>query len=79
LIQYKHFVVPVEVKAGQTGSLKSLHIFMAEKQLKLAVRFNTDLPSQAVLDFKTNTGQPVQYSLFSLPLYLVGQLYRLLW
>ncbi len=38
-------VVPVEVKAGATGSLRSLHQFVREKSPGLAVRFNADPPS----------------------------------
>ena len=70
--------VPVEVKAGATGSLKGLHVFLAEKKRRFAVRLNADKPSwlpdahvQDVL------GRPVDFSLLSLPLYLVGQLSRL--
>ena len=33
-------VVPVEVKAGKSGSLKSLHVFMREKNSDFAVRFD---------------------------------------
>ena len=33
-------VVPVEVKAGVTGSLKSLQVFVAEKKMPFALRFN---------------------------------------
>ncbi len=60
--------VPVEVKAGKSGSLKSLQLFMKEKPSTLAVRFNADTPS--MLD------RP--YPLLSLPLYMAGQLRRLL-
>ena len=70
--------VPVEVKAGATGSLKGLHVFLSEKKRRFAVRLNADKPSwlpdahvQDVL------GRPVDFSLLSLPLYLVGQLSRL--
>lgn len=41
LIEYKAQVVPIEVKAGSTGSLKSLHLFMHTKKLPLAVRIIT--------------------------------------
>ncbi len=35
-------VVPLEVTAGATGSLKALHHFMHRRQLLLAVRINAD-------------------------------------
>jgi len=38
-------IIPVEVKAGKSGTLKSLHLFMQEKQSNLAIRFNADKPS----------------------------------
>ena len=53
-------------------------VFFAEKKRRFAVRLNADKPSwipdahvQDVL------GRPVDFSLLSLPLYLVGQLSRL--
>lgn len=69
LICHGDKVVPVEVKAGKTGTLKSLRIFMAEKHSAVAVRFNA-LPPSSVLQ--------EGYQLLSLPLYLVGQTRRLL-
>jgi len=78
LIQHRGSVLPVEVKAGKTGTLKSLHAFMKNKQLNLAVRFNSDLPSKVTVDTKLTTGEPVNYELLSLPFYLIGQLPRLL-
>ena len=70
-------VVPVEVKAGKTGTLKSLHIFLREKRRSLGLRFNSDQPS--VLDARTSLpgGQNQPFRLISLPLYLVGQAHRI--
>lgn len=78
LVQHGTRIVPVEVKAGTTGSLKSLHHFMALRDLKLAVRVNADRPSLVAVDVKTTEGAAVKYQLLSLPFYLAGQLYRLL-
>lgn len=71
-------VIPVEVKAGKTGTLKSLHLFLREKQRSLGLRFNADLPS--LLEAKTSVAGGAQrpFRLLSLPLYLVGQSRRLL-
>lgn len=71
-------LLPIEVKAGQTGTLRSLHYFMAEKKLTRALRVNADMPSRVQVDVKTTQGKPVQYELFSLPFYLCGQFQRLL-
>ena len=39
-----NLVVPIEVKAGKTGTLKSLHQFAARKKSPLCVRFDLNLP-----------------------------------
>ena len=70
-------IVPIEVRAGRVGTLKSLHQFVAEKEPALAVRFDASPPSlrnvQATVRTKDSTRQ-VQYPLLSLPLYLVERL-----
>jgi hypothetical protein len=75
LIESANSTIPIEVKAGKTGTLKSLHVFMLEKKKHYAVRFNTDLPS--LTDVGTtikmkSSNQQVEYKLLSLPLYLVN-------
>jgi predicted AAA+ superfamily ATPase len=74
-------VVPIEVRAGSTGSLKSLHAFLAEKGRDLAVRLNLDKPSigslTATIGGKDGT-RAITYTLLSLPLYLASELVRLL-
>ena len=71
-------VVPVEVKAGASGSLRSLHQFVREKSSGLALRFNAEPPS-LLDDIRTlPDGSRVRYGLLSLPLYLVGQARRLI-
>jgi len=70
-------VVPVEVKAGSSGSLRSLHRFLKEKRRDFALRFNTDRPSLLQDTKKLADGTPVNYRLLSLPLYLAGQSRRL--
>ena len=71
-------VVPVEVKAGATGSLRSLHQFIHEKSSGLALRFNADPPSLLRDSRKLPDGTTVRFDLLSLPLYLVGQARRLI-
>ncbi|NGX60031.1 MAG: hypothetical protein KR126chlam3_01193 [Chlamydiae bacterium] len=78
VIQHKNQIVPVEVKAGSTGTLKSLHQFMESKERNLAVRINSDYPTFGFIRLKTTTGSTVEYSLLSVPFYLIGQLHRLL-
>ena len=71
-------VVPVEVKAGATGSLRSLQQFVREKSSDLALRFNADPPSLLQESRTLPDGTTVSYALLSLPLYLVGQARRLI-
>jgi predicted AAA+ superfamily ATPase len=70
-------VIPVEVKAGKTGTLKSMHAFLDEKSRSFAVRFNSLPPS--LLDVETSLpSRPRRpFRLLSLPLYMVGQTRRL--
>jgi predicted AAA+ superfamily ATPase len=74
VIQHGNRVVPVEVKSGSAGSMKSLHQFMADKRLNFAVRFNINLPSVENIKVKTTLGKPVSYRLLSLPVYLTERL-----
>ena len=78
IIQHGHRVVPVEVKSGATGSMKSLHHFMANKNLDFAVRCYTNQPSLEDISIKTTLGQPVSYRLLSIPLYLTERLGELI-
>jgi predicted AAA+ superfamily ATPase len=66
-------IVPMEVKAGGRGRLRSLHQFMAEKRLPVAVRFDTNPPSVQQVVASARRGSDttdVSYKLISLPLYL---------
>jgi predicted AAA+ superfamily ATPase len=74
IIQHGARIIPIEVKAGSSGSMKSLHAFMQSKQLPLAVRLDTNLPSVQDLDVQTTTGESVRYRLLSLPLYMTETL-----
>lgn len=74
IIQHGNRVIPVEVKSGSAGSMKSLHQFMAEKNLDFAVRFNINQPLFENLSVKTTLGKPVSYKFLSLPVYLAERL-----
>lgn len=71
-------VVPVEVKAGKSGSLKSLHVFLKEKRSDFAVRFNADRPSLMDASHKLTDQSLKRYQLLSLPLYMASECRRLL-
>lgn len=78
IIQHGPMIVPIEVKSGSEGGLKSLHYFMKLKQLQQAVRIYSGLPQKTQVHVKDHEGQPIEYQLLSLPYYLLGQLLRLL-
>lgn len=78
LIQHQNKIIPIEVKAGSTGSLKSLHFFMALKKIHTAVRINSDIPIIIPVKTKAHNGSTIKYQLISMPFYLTQQLHRLL-
>ena len=70
-------IVPIEVKAGRAGTLKSLHQFVFEKHVPFAVRFHAEPPALQVVDAEVRRRHGagrVRYRLLSLPLYLVERL-----
>ena len=71
-------IVPVEIKAGTTGSLKSLHQFLKEKQRHFGVRFNAGVPGLSNHITRLTDGSTINYELLSLPLYMVSQVGRLI-
>jgi len=78
LVQHGTRIVPVEVKAGATGGLRSLHALMAARGWTRAVRFNADQPSATQVSTLTSRGDRATYELISLPLYLAANLGRIL-
>ncbi len=70
LYVYQNKLIPIEVKSGKEGKLKSLHLFMEHAPHKMAIRLYPDqlhiskieLPSQKI------------YYLLNLPYYLASQL-----
>ncbi len=81
LYQINNNIYPVEVKAGKTGTLKSLQVYLAEKKETTGIRFNTDLPSigenlKATVMIKGEKLQ-INYRLISLPLYFASLLNKI--
>jgi len=77
IFQHKNVLYPIEVKAGKTGTLKSLHIYLYEKKLRTGIRFNLDIPS--VGDFSISMKNAkiddvLNARLISLPLYFCSEL-----
>ncbi|HLD84411.1 MAG TPA: AAA family ATPase, partial [Coxiellaceae bacterium] len=57
-------IIPIEVKAGTTGRLKSLHLFMNEKKSLCGIRLSQHLMSNV-------------NNVISLPLYLTSEISRI--
>lgn len=70
-------ILPIEVKAGETGHLRSLHQFLHDKRRTFGVRLSTSPPQLADIDLKLPTSERVVGRLLSLPLYLAGEVGRL--
>lgn len=74
LVQIDSEVYPLEVKAGKTGTLKSLHQFMREKRKKLAIRMDLGPPSVQRVNMLDYDRTEIDYPLLSLPLYCIERL-----
>lgn len=68
-------IIPIEVKAGKTGKLKSLQSFMKEKEISFGVRFNANLPILQKADFSLPNTKG-EFQLLSLPVYMVEDVIR---
>ena len=74
-------IIPVEVKAGKSGTLRSLQQFVASGKSLKAVRFDTNPPGRQQVTHHVSVAgenQKVTFELLSLPLYAVGEIERLL-
>ena len=73
-------IIPIEVKAGLSGSLKSLLQFASQKKSRLCVRFDQHSPSMQHINHEIKGGSGnirVESGFLSLPLYMVGEVRRL--
>ncbi len=74
VIPWRDMLIPIEVKSGATGTLRSLHQFIDKVPHSIAVRvFNGKFK---VEDAKTINGK--RFKLINLPFYLVGQIEKIL-
>ena len=67
-------LIPVEVKSGKTGTLRSLHNFMEESESDLAIRAY----SGRMTTEKITTPGGKSYALLSMPFYLLHRIEELL-
>jgi len=66
IVNYKGNLIPIEVKSGATGKLKSLHIYMGQAPHKMAVRLYRG--EVRIDEIRTISGE--KYMLMSLPYFL---------
>jgi predicted AAA+ superfamily ATPase len=67
-------ILPIEVKSGASGSLKSIHQFVLNKKCKQAIRFDLNPPTKQAIEVKVKGSvgvKSVEFELISLPLYMV--------
>lgn len=70
-------IIPVEVKAGSTGTIKSLHTFVIKKQSERAIRISSAKPTVEALEARLMQ-QVKAFRLYNIPFYLVNRLEQLL-
>ena len=70
VVPWEGKLIPVEIKSGTSGRLRSLHAYMDQAPHDLAVRFYSGKMEYG----SATTPGGKQYRLLSLPYYLVTQL-----
>lgn len=70
LFQYDGLIIPIEVKSGKEGTLKSLHSYMDIAPHNFAIRFYAGALN--ITDAITQSGK--QYKILNLPYYLGSQI-----
>jgi hypothetical protein len=80
VVQYGQSIVPVEIKSGTSGSLKSLLQFVHEKKHPAALRFDLNPPAlqKVAHALRQKEGTiDVAFDLLSLPLYMAQEAERI--
>lgn len=67
-------IIPVEVKAGKTGNLRSLHQFTIEKNIPFAIKISSEPPSLVKASGKMPDGRSYASQILNLPFYLSEKL-----
>lgn len=83
VIQRSTEVIPIEVKSGKSGTLKSLFVFMLNKKLKKAIRFDLENRStKASVEqistsiFDGTANQKITFKLYNYPLFLINFVFK---
>jgi predicted AAA+ superfamily ATPase len=70
VIQHDQYLIPIEVKSGETGKLKSLMQFMEITNHTIAIRLYAGKIKKDIVE--TSSGK--KFTLINLPYYLVSQI-----
>jgi predicted AAA+ superfamily ATPase len=70
LYPFKDLIIPIEVKSGKTGKLKSLHLFMEKSPHPYALRIYSGRPRVDQVTLPSGK----KYHLYSIPYYLLSRL-----
>jgi predicted AAA+ superfamily ATPase len=70
VLPYNDWLIPIEVKSGKTGKLRSLHSFMDQCEHNLAVR----VYSGPLLIHSDKTIKVKEFKLVNLPFYLISRM-----
>lgn len=80
VIQKSTQIIPIEVKSGKIGKIKSLLYMLGLRNLSAAIRVSSALPAYVSHSHKVTIESleiEVKYNLFECPPYLVGEIRRL--
>lgn len=72
IIKFNNLIIPVEVKSGPTGRLRSLHQFIDRSKHNFAIR----IYSGKLQTDKLTTINGKGFILLNLPFYLTGSIYK---
>lgn len=74
VIPIENQITPIEVKAGRSGTLKSLHQFVATRDASTCLRFDLNTPSRQEVEHRLPNKNTSRFSLVSLPIYMANRL-----
>ena len=74
VIPQEERIIPTEVKAGKSGTLKSLQVFTGARDTSTCLRFDLNPPSQQMVKHKLLSDEVCNFNLISLPIYMVNRL-----
>jgi predicted AAA+ superfamily ATPase len=72
IIPWQEKIIPVEVKSGKSGTLKSLYQFISQKEVKQCLRFDLNMPSKQTIQQKRKDHSLIDSELISIPIYMVN-------